>query len=117
MLNQADNELLTRTGPGTAMGDYFRRFWQPVALASEIATPDGTPLRVKVLGEALLAFRDSAGRVGLVDPRCAHRGADLFFGRNEEGGLRCIYHGWKYTVDGNCVELPNVPAGDRKAHV
>ncbi|MEI6302515.1 MAG: Rieske 2Fe-2S domain-containing protein [Betaproteobacteria bacterium] len=111
MLSAADNELLTRTGPGTGMGDYFRRFWQPVALASEIATPDGTPLRVKVLGEELLAFRDSAGRVGLVDPRCAHRGADLFFGRNEEGGLRCIYHGWKYTVDGNCVELPNVPAG------
>ncbi len=111
MLSEADNELLTRTGPGTAMGDYFRRFWQPVALAREIATPDGTPLRVKVLGEELLAFRDSAGRVGLVDPRCAHRGADLFFGRNEEGGLRCIYHGWKYTVDGHCVELPNVPAG------
>jgi phthalate 4,5-dioxygenase oxygenase subunit len=111
MLSAADNELLTRTGAGTAMGEYFRRYWQPVALSRELPEPDCAPLRVKVLGEELVAFRDSQGRVGLIEPHCAHRGADLFFGRNEEGGIRCIYHGWKYDVTGKCVELPNVPAG------
>jgi phthalate 4,5-dioxygenase oxygenase subunit len=110
MLSSADNELLTRTGAGTPMGEYFRRFWQPIALSSELAA-DGPPVRVQVMGECLLAFRDTQGRVGLVEPQCAHRGANLFFGRNEEGGLRCIYHGWKYDVTGKCVELPNVPAG------
>jgi nitrite reductase/ring-hydroxylating ferredoxin subunit len=111
MLSHADNELLTRTGPGTAMGDYFRRFWLPVALSEELAEPDGTPLRLKVLGEDLVAFRATDGTVGLVDPRCAHRGADLFFGRNEEGGIRCVYHGWKYDLAGKCTEMPNVPPG------
>lgn len=111
MLTSADNELLTRTGAGTAMGEYFRRFWQPVALSRELPQPDCAPIRVQVLGEPLLAFRDAQGRVGLIAPYCAHRGADLFFGRNEEGGIRCIYHGWKYDVSGKCVELPNVPPG------
>jgi phthalate 4,5-dioxygenase oxygenase subunit len=111
MLTPADNELLTRTGAGTAMGEYFRRFWQPVALSRELAEPDSAPIRVQVLGEQLVAFRDTQGRVGLIEPRCAHRGANLFFGRNEEGGIRCIYHGWKYDVTGKCIELPNVPAG------
>ena len=111
MLSSNDNELLVRTGPGTPMGDYFRRFWQPVALSCEIAEPDSPPIRVKVLGEELLAFRDTQGRAGLIEPKCAHRGADLFFGRNEDCGIRCIYHGWKYDVDGHCVEMPNVPAG------
>jgi phenylpropionate dioxygenase-like ring-hydroxylating dioxygenase large terminal subunit len=111
MLSAADNELLTRTGPQTPMGEYFRRFWQPVALSRELPERDGAPIRVQVMGECLLAFRDSEGRVGLIEPKCAHRGADLFFGRNEEGGLRCIYHGWKYDVTGKCLELPNVPAG------
>ena len=111
MLNAADNTLLTRTGSGTPLGDYFRRFWQPVALSCEIAEADSPPVRVKVLGEELLAFRDTRGRVGLIEPKCAHRGADLFFGRNEDGGIRCIYHGWKYDVAGRCVEMPNVPAG------
>jgi phenylpropionate dioxygenase-like ring-hydroxylating dioxygenase large terminal subunit len=110
MLSAADNELLVRTGAGTPMGEYFRRFWQPVALAHELET-DGAPLRVKVLGEDLVAFRDTNGRVGLVEPHCAHRGANLFFGRNEDCGIRCIYHGWKYDVDGRCVDMPNVPAG------
>ena len=104
MLNAADSHLLTRAGPGTPMGDYFRRFWQPVALASEIALPDSPPIRIKVLGEELLAFRDTGGRVGVIEPKCAHRGADLFFGRNEDCGIRCIYHGWKYDVDGKCTE-------------
>jgi phenylpropionate dioxygenase-like ring-hydroxylating dioxygenase large terminal subunit len=111
MLNAADNELLARTGAATPMGEYFRRFWQPVTLSAELPAPDSPPIRVKLLGEELVAFRDTQGRVGLVEPRCAHRGADLFFGRNEEGGLRCIYHGWKYDVTGRCLELPNVPAG------
>ena len=111
MLSSAENELLTRTGAGTAMGEYFRRFWQPVALSRELAEPDGAPIRVKLLGEEMVAFRDTQGRVGLVEPQCAHRGASLFFGRNEDGGIRCIYHGWKYDVHGKCLEMPNVPAG------
>ncbi|MBL8376884.1 MAG: Rieske 2Fe-2S domain-containing protein [Burkholderiales bacterium] len=110
MLSAEDNVLLTRTGPNTPMGEYFRRFWQPVALSSELL-PDGAPLRVRILGQDWVAFRSADGRVGLVDPRCAHRGADLFFGRNEEGGLRCIYHGWKYDHAGRAAELPNVPSG------
>ncbi len=111
MLSAADNELLTRTGAGTPMGEYFRRYWLPVALSRELAEPDSAPLRARMLGEDLVAFRDSQGRVGLIEPACAHRGANLFFGRNEEGGLRCIYHGWKYDVQGNCIDMPNVPAG------
>src|SRR5258708_31680234 len=111
MLSAADNELLVRTGPGSAMGDYFRRYWLPVALARELPAPDCPPIRVQMLGEELLAFRDTQGRVGLIEPACAHRGANLFFGRNEEGGIRCIYHGWKYDVEGRCIEMPNVPAG------
>ena len=109
MLSAADSELLVRTGPGTAMGEYFRRYWLPVALSREMPAPDSPPLRVKALGEELVAFRDSNGRVGLIEPYCAHRGANLFFGRNEECGIRCVYHGWKYDVDGKCVDMPNVP--------
>jgi phenylpropionate dioxygenase-like ring-hydroxylating dioxygenase large terminal subunit len=111
MLAAADNELLVRTGPGTPMGEYFRRYWLPVTLARELPAPDCPPIRVQMLGEELLAFRDTQGRVGLIEPTCAHRGANLFFGRNEEGGIRCIYHGWKYDVAGKCVEMPNVPPG------
>jgi phthalate 4,5-dioxygenase len=111
MLSTADNELLVRTGPGTVLGEYFRRYWHPVALSRELAEPDGPPVRLKVMGEELVAFRDTRGRIGLVEPHCAHRGAHLFFGRNEECGIRCIYHGWKYDVEGRCVEMPNVPPG------
>ena len=89
MLSAEDNELLTRTGAGTPMGDLFRRFWLSVLLSQELPAPDGPPVRVKVLGEDLVAFRDTDGRVGLLDPVCPHRGASLFFGRNEECGLRC----------------------------
>ena len=113
MLTAAENDLLTRTGPDTAMGQYFRRFWQPAALSEELPEADGPPIRLTVLGEELVAFRDSDGRVGVVDRRCPHRGADLFFGRNEECGLRCLYHGWKFDVTGRAVDLPNVPAGVR----
>jgi len=111
MLSAADNELLTRSGPESPMGRFLRRFWLPVALSRQLPEPDGAPTRVKVMGEDLIAFRVGDGRVGLMAPKCAHRGADLFFGRNEEGTIRCVYHGWKYDLEGNCVEMPNVPAG------
>jgi len=110
MLTAQDNELLTRTGSGTPMGEYFRRFWLPVALSEELPHPDCDPVRVTVMGETLLAFRDTQGRVGLVPPRCPHRGADLWYGRNEEGGLRCAFHGWKFDVNGQCLDMPTVPA-------
>ena len=93
------------------MGQYFRRFWQPVLLSEELPEPDGDPVRVSLLGEELVAFRDTEGKVGLVERECPHRGADLFLGLNEECGLRCVYHGWKFDVDGKAVDLPNVPPG------
>jgi phenylpropionate dioxygenase-like ring-hydroxylating dioxygenase large terminal subunit len=108
MLSAADNELLTRTGPGTAMGDLFRRFWVPVLLAREIPDADGPPVRVTVMGEDLIAFRDTQSRIGLVEARCPHRGANLFLGRNEECGIRCVYHGWKFDVTGQCMEIPTM---------
>lgn len=111
MLSEADNVLLTRTGPQTPMGDVFRHFWQPVALSTELPEPDGAPLRIRVLGEDLRAFRSSNGTVGVVSPRCPHRGADLFFGRNEGGGITCAYHGWKFATDGRCLGMPTMEAG------
>ena len=102
-------EVLVRTGQGTPMGRVMRRYWVPVMLASEIAEPDCPPARVQLLAERLIAFRDTQGRPGLVDEFCAHRSTSLFFGRNEEGGLRCSYHGWKYDVHGQCVDLPAEP--------
>jgi phenylpropionate dioxygenase-like ring-hydroxylating dioxygenase large terminal subunit len=104
------NELLTQTGPGTRLGDLFRRYWQPALLAEELPENDCAPVRVKLLSERLLAFRDSDGRYGLIDEFCAHRGVSLWFGRNEESGLRCPYHGWKYDVTGQCIEVPSEPA-------
>ncbi len=104
-----ENELLTRVGPGTALGALLREYWHPVLLSSELPTADCDQLRLRVMGEDLIAFRDSAGRVGILGERCAHRRASLFFGRNEEGGIRCPYHGWKFDVDGKCLELPNEP--------
>ena len=111
MLSAQDNALLVASGPGTTMGEYLRRFWHPVALSEELPEPDCPPLRVRVMGEDLVLFRDTSGEVGLLERSCAHRGADLFFGRNEEGGLRCIYHGWKFDRSGLAVDLPNVPPG------
>ena len=102
-----DNELLTRTGPGTPMGDVFRRYWIPALMSSELPERDGAPVRVKILGERLIAFRDTDGKLGLMDEFCAHRGVSLWFGRNEENGLRCPYHGWKYDTTGQCVEVPS----------
>jgi len=109
MLSKTDNELLTRVGAGTPMGELVRQYWIPVMLSSELPERDGAPLRVRLLGEDLIMFRDSGGRVGLLADHCAHRGASLFFGRNEAEGLRCVYHGWKYDVAGNCVDMPNEP--------
>src|SRR3954464_12960947 len=109
MLSVEDNELLTRAGPGTTMGELFRRFWMPVLLSRELPEPDCPPVRATVLGEERVAFRDTSGRVGLVEARCSHRGADLFFGRNEECGLRCVYHGWKFDADGRCLDMPPEP--------
>jgi phthalate 4,5-dioxygenase oxygenase subunit len=110
MLTQEDNDVLTRVGPGTMMGNLLRRYWQPALLSSEVPATDSPPLRVRLLGEDLVAFRDSNGRVGLVAQACPHRGASLFFGRNEEAGLRCVYHGWKFDVSGACVDMPSEPA-------
>src|SRR5580704_5874768 len=109
MLPVKENELITRVGPGTPMGDTMRRYWMPACLSSEIAEPDGAPVRVRLLGEDLIAFRDSDGRIGLVDEFCPHRRVSLYFGRNEECGLRCIYHGWKFDVTGSCVDMMNEP--------
>ena len=113
MLTKEENSLLTETGPMTPMGNLFRHYWMPALLSEELPKIDGDPVKITILGEFLLAFRDSNGRVGIVDRRCPHRGADLFFGRNENCGLRCVYHGWKFDVDGNCVELPTAPKGSR----
>jgi nitrite reductase/ring-hydroxylating ferredoxin subunit len=102
-------ELLVRTGPGTPMGALLRRYWVPILLSSEIAEPDGPQVRVQILGEKLIAFRDTEGKPGLIDEFCTHRGASLFFGRNEEGGIRCAYHGLKFHRDGRCLEVPSAP--------
>ncbi len=107
------NELLTRAGPGTPMGQLFRQYWVPALLADELPDNDCPPVRVKLLSERLIAFRDSEGRYGLIDEFCAHRGVSLWFGRNEERGLRCSYHGWKYEVTGQCIEVPSEPEGSR----
>jgi phthalate 4,5-dioxygenase len=108
---------LTRVGPGTVMGQLMREYWIPALMSSELA-PEGAPLRLMLLGEKLIAFRDSAGRVGVMDHRCPHRCASLFLGRNEQGGIRCIYHGWKFDVTGKCLDMPNVqPQQDFKHKV
>src|SRR4051812_46148203 len=100
------NERLTRVGPGTPMGELFRRYWIPACLSEEIPEPDSPQVRVRILGEDLIAYRDSSGAVGLVDAYCPHRKAPMFYARNEECGLRCVYHGWKFDTLGNCVDMP-----------
>src|SRR5579859_6426623 len=109
MLSKENTELLCRVGAGTVMGDMMRQYWLPCLYSWEL-TPDGDPQRVRMLGEDLIAWRDSNGKPSFVANNCPHRGASLFFGRNEEAGLRCVYHGWKFDVDGNCVDMPNEPA-------
>src|ERR1700712_3283923 len=105
MLSHEDNETLVRVGPETSMGRLMRLYWIPFLKASDV-TPDGPPHRVRLLGEDLVAFRDTSGRLGLVDHACPHRGAPLVFGRNEDDGIRCIYHGWKFDVTGQCRDMP-----------
>ena len=107
MLSKEDNEILTSVGAGTPMGELLRRYWMPACLSAELPDRDGPPVRVRLLGEGLVAFRDTEGKVGLIEEQCPHRGASLFFGRNEECGLRCVYHGWKFDTTGQCVDQRN----------
>jgi phthalate 4,5-dioxygenase len=121
VLSTENNEILTRVGPGTPMGELLRRYWMPALLVEELPSPGGDPVRVRLLSEDLVAFRDLNGRVGLIQENCPHRGASLYFGRNEGNtaaplvagdgvcGLRCPYHGWQFDVDGNCVDMPSEP--------
>ncbi len=121
MLTAEENELLTRVGPHAPMGQMMRRYWIPACLSSEVPEPDCDPVRVRLLGEDLVAYRDSGGRVGLLGEPCPHRGASLFYGRNEDGGLRCLYHGWKLDTEGRVLDTPCEPPGstfrDRLRHV
>ncbi|HZT06222.1 MAG TPA: Rieske 2Fe-2S domain-containing protein, partial [Chloroflexota bacterium] len=110
MLTKEENDLLTQTGPGTPCGELMRRYWQPAALSEELP-PGGAPVPVRLLGEDLVLFRDDAGHPGLLSLHCPHRGADLSYGRLEDGGIRCIYHGWLFDVSGRCLEQPGEPAG------
>ncbi|MFI6347574.1 Rieske 2Fe-2S domain-containing protein [Streptomyces sp. NPDC050560] len=123
MLSSTDNELLTRVGPGTSMGDMLRRYWVPALLGEELPEPGSPPLRLKLLGERLVAFRDHDGAVGVLSEFCAHRRASLFYGRTESEdsrdgttGLRCSYHGWKYDREGHCVDMPNEPPTSKFKH-
>ena len=109
MLSREDNELLCRVGSGTPVGALLRQYWIPALMSSELPERDGAPVRVRLLGENLIAFRVTSGKIGLIQNHCAHRGASLFFGRNEEEGIRCVYHGWKYDCEGACVDMPNEP--------
>ncbi|HEY5272220.1 MAG TPA: Rieske 2Fe-2S domain-containing protein [Acidimicrobiales bacterium] len=115
IISSEENETLTKVGPGTPMGEVFRQYWIPACLSEEVPTPDSPPVRVRLLGEDLVAFRDSDGKIGLVEAFCPHRRAPLFFGRNEESGLRCVYHGWKFDTEGNCLDLPSEPPHSRMA--
>ena len=111
MLTKDENETLTRVEQGTPMGDLMRRYWLPTLLSSELPAPDCAPVRVRLLGEQLIAFRDTKGKVGLLSEFCPHRLTSMFFGRNEDGGLRCVYHGWKFDTAGNCLDMMNEPPG------
>jgi len=109
MTTREENEMLTRVGAGTLMGELIRRYWIPAAFTHQLAERDGPPLRVRLMGENLVLFRDTDGRIGLLDEKCPHRTASLFYGRNEECGLRCVYHGLKFDVEGRCVDVPCIP--------
>jgi phthalate 4,5-dioxygenase oxygenase subunit len=116
MTTATENDTLTQVGPGTPMGELMRQYWIPAAMSSELKA-DGDPMRLMLLGEKLVAFRDSSGKVGIFDHRCPHRRASLFFGRNEQGGIRCVYHGWKFDTSGQCLETLNVPDPAFKDHI
>jgi phthalate 4,5-dioxygenase oxygenase subunit len=115
MSKHKDSDDLLLAGAGTPMGELMRQYWIPAAMSSELER-DGAPMRLALLGEKLIAFRDSSGRVGVMDHRCPHRCASLFLGRNEENGIRCVYHGWKYDAEGNCVDMPNAPPHQNFKH-
>ena len=118
MTTAKDSEDLTRVGPGTVMGDFMRQYLDFRRQKSDELEADGSPMRLVLLGERLIAFRDTEGKVGVMDHRCPHRCASLFLGRNEEGGIRCVYHGWKFDAEGNCVDMPNLrPEQDFKQKV
>lgn len=112
MLSREDNETLVRVGLGTAMGNLFRLYWMPFLPSGDLEV-DGQPQRVRLLGEDLVAFRDSEGKVGLIDHACPHRGAPMMLGRNEDCGLRCVYHGWKFDVSGAVLDMPAEPEDSR----
>tara|TARA_Y100001936_G_scaffold253120_1_gene315889 strand:- start:1199 stop:2464 length:1266 start_codon:yes stop_codon:yes gene_type:complete len=116
MLSTENNNLITNVGPGTPMGEAMRLYWIPVMMDFELPHADCDPVRVRVMGENLVAFRDSKGRIGLLPDACPHRRVSLYFGRNEEEGLRCVYHGWKFDVDGDCVDMPNEPVESNFKH-
>jgi phthalate 4,5-dioxygenase len=107
--SRQEHAALAQVGRGSMVGDYLRRYWVPALLSQEIPDPDGPPVRIRLLGEDLVAFRDTSGRPGMLAEHCPHRGASLFLGRNEEGGIRCSYHGWKFDIAGNCLDSPNAP--------
>jgi phthalate 4,5-dioxygenase oxygenase subunit len=109
VLSKQENDLLTRVEGDAPMGKLLRRYWFPALLAEDVAEPDGDPVPVRLLGEDLIAFRDTKGRVGIVDEFCPHRLASFLIGRNEECGITCVYHGWKFDVNGNCVDMPTEP--------
>jgi phthalate 4,5-dioxygenase oxygenase subunit len=109
VLTTAQNEQLTRVGAGTPMGELMRRYWMPAMLSFELPEPDCAPVRIRLLSESLVGFRDTSGRIGVVAEMCPHRGASLWLGRNEADGLRCVYHGWKFDVTGQCVDQMNEP--------
>jgi phenylpropionate dioxygenase-like ring-hydroxylating dioxygenase large terminal subunit len=115
MISREENQLLTQTNTGTPCGELLRRYWQPVALSEEIKS-DGAPLAVTLMNEELVVFRDEQGRVGVLDAHCCHRGADLSYGRIEDGGLRCIYHGWLFDVNGKILNQPGEPNGGEHRH-
>src|SRR5689334_1489937 len=106
MLSKKDNDVLCRVGPGTPMGNLMRQYWLPAFVSSELEA-DGWPRRIRLLGEDLIAYRDTQGRVGVIDENCPHRGSSMIFARNEEGGVRCAYHGWKFDCSGTCVDMPS----------
>ena len=116
MLNNDENQLLARVGPGTVMGSFLRHYWMPACISGELPEPDGAPLRLRLLGEDLIGWRNTDGSIGVMQNACPHRGASMFFGRNEENGLRCVYHGWKFDVTGACVDMPNEPAESNFKH-
>ncbi len=109
-MQREENEFLTKTGPASPMGELFRRYWIPAMLPEDLPGRDGAPIRVRLLGEDLVAFRDTGGKIAFIAEYCPHRGASLFLGRNEEYGLRCVYHGWKFDAEGNCVDMPSEPS-------